>query len=362
MAFIKHIEELVPDYCYSQDFLKEFMKRHVRGDEKVSRILHHIYVNSGISQRYSVLKDFESPGDDGNNFIKMDQDGLLFTPSTKERNDLYIGYAKSMLETVVKRALKHSNTDPASITHLISISCTGFFAPGPGYHIIKTCGLSPHTERINVGFMGCFAAFQGMKMARQIIRSNPEARVLIADIELCTLHLVLEPELDRILSASLFADGAAAVLVDGKEEENSIRLDGFVSELLDAGEEDMAWTIGDSGFDMKLTTYVPKILKSNSGNVINNVLEEFEMTKEEIENWAIHPGGRAILDSIQQSMGLEKDDLNVSRKILADYGNMSSVTILFVLAEMMRQQKKGKTYASAFGPGLTVESGILTLL
>lgn len=361
-AFIQHIEQLAPDYCYSQDFIRDFMKEHVQGDEKVSRILHRIYVNSGIDQRYSVLGDFDPSNTDENRFMKEDQDGLLDMPSTKIRNELYTEYSKSMLTKVVQRAIEKNGTDPQSITHLITISCTGFFAPGPDYHIMKTCGLSRHTERFNIGFMGCFAAFQGLKLARQIIIANPDAKVLIADIELCTLHLTLEPDMDRILSGSLFADGAAAVLVDGKEKENSIRLDGFVSELLDEGEEDMAWTIGDNGFDMKLSTYVPKILKSNSAEVINNVLKKLNISKEEIEHWAIHPGGRAILDSIQQSMELKKEELNVSRKVLAEYGNMSSVTILFVLAEMIKQKKKGKTYASAFGPGLTVESGILTFL
>lgn len=361
-AFIKHIEQLVPEHQYTQEYTRDFMKEHVDGDEKTSRLLHFIYGNSGIEHRYSVLDDFKSPEDPENRFFSKDASGDLSTPSTKIRNDLYTTHARSMLKKVVEEAFENSKTDPESITHLITISCTGFFAPGPDYHIIKSCGLSRNVERVNVGFMGCFAAFQGLRLARQIVLANPDARVLIADIELCTLHLTFEPDMDHILSASLFADGAAAVLVDGKEEKSSIRLDGFFSELLDEGEEDMAWTIGDTGFDMKLSTYVPQILKSNSGNVIQKVLKEFNVEKDEIRNWAIHPGGRAILDSIQQSMELEKDELSISRKVLAEYGNMSSVTILFVLAEMLNQKKKGTTYASAFGPGLTVESGMMTFL
>ncbi len=249
------------------------------------------------------------------------------------------------------------------ITHVITVSCTGFFAPEPGFHIIKQLGLSPSTQRFHLGFMGCFAAFPAMKMAKSFCESHPDANVLIVCLELCSIHLQASEATDHLISASVFADGAGGLIISNKKPAGSgFELKKFSTSIAEKSEKDMAWTIGDTGFEMVLSTYVPDIIESNLQNAIRPLFEDFALLPSEIDRWALHPGGRAILDKVQKSFALDDEHLASSRKTLANFGNMSSVTILFVLADLLQQKSPKKSesvLAMAFGPGLTIESGLL---
>ncbi len=151
----------------------------------------------------------------------------------------------------------------ADVTHIIFASCTGFTNPGPDYHIIRELGLNPGVERYTLGFMGCYAAFPALRMAGQFCEANPRAVVLVVCLELCSLHLQINDQPDSILANSLFADGAAAVVVSSRKPPPEIpayRLQSFASALVTDGEADMAWDIGNEGFNIVLSSYVPEIL------------------------------------------------------------------------------------------------------
>jgi len=360
-AYIQNIATMVPEQSYEQQFLRDRMKEYVTNEEKVQRIIHRIYSNSGIEKRHTVIHDFNNNGDPRFFFQK---DGSMTMPSTGERNSLYTEKAKKLFVDTARKTIEDNpNIKTRDITHVITVSCTGFFAPEPGFEIIKKLGLSPTTQRFHLGFMGCFAAFPAMKMAKAFCESQPDATVLVVCLELCSIHLQNSQLNDNLISASVFADGAAGMIVRNQKPSSipGFQLSHFSTTIAKQSEKDMAWTIGDTGFEMVLSTYVPDIIESNLGEAIFPLLNNYTIESQQIKHWAIHPGGRAILDKVQQSFSLQDDQLTSSRKVLADYGNMSSATILFVLADLLQRpadSDEESVLAMAFGPGLTIESGL----
>ncbi|MDZ7658882.1 type III polyketide synthase [Fodinibius sp.] len=361
-SYIQNISTMVPERSYDQNFLRERMKEYISDKEVTQRIIHRIYSKSGINKRHTVIPDFNANGDPR---FFFQEDGTLNVPSTGDRNELYTQKAKELfVETARQTIADNPFVDRDDITHVITVSCTGFFAPEPGFEIIQKLGLSTSTQRFHLGFMGCFAAFPAMKMAKAFCESQPDANVLIVCLELCTIHLQPSEVTDNLISASVFADGAAGAIINSNksQENNSFELSQFATSIAQDSEKDMAWTIGDTGFDMVLSTYVPDIIKSNLAQSIQPLLEDYQLTANDIHHWALHPGGRAILDKVQQSFNLVDDQLLPSRNVLANYGNMSSATILFVLKDLLNRpasKKQEAVLAMAFGPGLTIESGLL---
>ncbi|MEX2404211.1 MAG: type III polyketide synthase [Balneolales bacterium] len=363
-VYIHQIDTAVPETSYKQEFIRDLMKTNVSEKRGIQSIIHRIYSHSGIEKRHSVVHDFNLNGYPP---LFFDEDGKsLPSASTKTRNEVYIREAKPMFCNLAEKTIREApGFDKQDITHVITVSCTGFFAPGPDYHIVKELGLNASTQRYHIGFMGCYAAFPALKMARAFCEADPNAVVLIVCLELCTLHLQLREDLDFIISASVFADGAASALVSSRkprENSNSLMIKHLGSDITPTGEQDMAWTIGDTGFDMILSTYVPDIIKANIKPIIDRQLNDAGLNGNDIGHWAVHPGGRAILDKIQQGMDLKDDQITSSRKILKDYGNMSSATILFVLKDVLdnleNSDQNRNLLAMAFGPGLTIETGL----
>jgi predicted naringenin-chalcone synthase len=327
-----------------------------------------LYRNTGIEGRHSVIDDWNPESLYPPLFFTPEGERLP-TPTTRTRNEVYSREAKALFVSVGQALLAETTGIlPGDITHVITISCTGFFAPGPDYHVVRSLGLSERTERYHIGFMGCHAAFQGLRMARAFCAENPEAVVLVISVELCTLHLQFSEETDDLIAGAVFADGAAGVLVSAREPAAGVprvELGGFHSDLTREGEGDMAWTIGDEGFRMRLSTYVPQILSDHLPPLLEGMFARFNLTHEGIRHWAIHPGGRAILDRVEEGLGGEVSGIASSRAVLAQFGNMSSATILFVLHHLLqatdapnRDCEPDRMVAMAFGPGLSIEAGI----
>ncbi len=356
-TFIHRIETATPQYSYRQDEIRDRMKEIVPGDERDRRIIHHLYGRSGIETRYSVVDDFRT---DGSHSLFFNGQGA--TPGTKNRNETYINEGRKLFVDVAKKLIQNSTFAPDDITHLITVSCTGFYAPGPDFDIIRATGIPASVERYHLGFMGCYASIPALKMAHQICKANSDANVMIVSVELCTIHFQANNQMDNLLSSSVFADGGAGAIITNKPpEKTGYRIDGFASAITENGAEDMAWSIGDQGFNMTLSNYIPDILGDGLEDFLKPVFEQFAIAPDDISEWGVHPGGRAILDKVEQTMKLPKTMLSMSRAVLSDYGNMSSATILFVLKGLLNQKSEfqGKTLAMAFGPGLTIESALL---
>jgi predicted naringenin-chalcone synthase len=298
-----------------------------------------------IEHRYAIFEPGPPPRD------KILDTGGFFRrgafPSTAARMALYEPHALDL----AMRAVRRLDVDPGGITHLLVASCTGFTAPGLDFQIMQAAGLPVSTQRTIVGFMGCFAAVNVLKIADQIIRADPASRVLVVNLEICTLHLQEEfQDLPKMLSFLLFADGASAALVTAAPV--GIALGRFRSTVIPNSHDLITWHIGDTGFEMYLSGKVP--------GRIRRWLPEYGLAllpPEPAALWAVHAGGRSILDAVQQGLRLRPDALRFSREILRQYGNMSSATLMFVLEKILRDEDaRGPGVAMAFGPGLSVET------
>ena len=367
-VYIHHLETSVPETHYEQPYACELMQRNVSDREAVKRVLRSIYHNSGIRKRHSVITDFT---DTGSPPLFFNPDGTrTATPDTRRRNEVYTREARRHFSGLGEKLLQNApGFDKDDVTHLITVSCTGFFAPGPDYFVVRDLGLRSSTQRYHIGFMGCYAAFQGLKMADAFCKNDPDAVVLVLCVELCTLHLQFSDDTDAMISASVFADGGSGALVSARPPVAGgsvpLEMTSFNSDLTSEGEGDMAWTIGNEGFEMRLSTYVPDIIRKNIGPALDAILTGAGLSRSDITRWAVHPGGRAILDKVQEALELDDEQIAASRTVLREYGNMSSATILFVLKELVdayRGHEPQTIFGMAFGPGLTIETGLFHIV
>lgn len=359
-AYIHHIATGVPAFAAAQAEVREKMKAWAP-DEKTRRLIHSVYNRSGIATRHSVCPEF-SQGLPARLYASAgDSAALAAPPGTAARNRIYAQEARTLaVQTALNLLEEQPSFTAADVTHVVFASCTGFANPGPDFHLVRDLGLRPETQRYTLGFMGCYAAFPALRMAEQFCRADASAVVLVVCLELCTLHLQMTGKPDDILAHSLFADGAAAALVSARQPAGAAwRLDAFASALLPAAETEMAWEVGDRGFNIVLSSYVPEVIGTNIAALLGDVAGRNGRSLASICHWAVHPGGRAILDKVQSGLGLEDAALACSRAVLNEYGNMSSATVLFVLKRMLEQQATGPACAVAFGPGLTVETALL---
>jgi alpha-pyrone synthase len=319
------------------------------GSARDRRLFARMVARAEIDHRYSVVAPDPRAGE-------LDRDGFYRRgafPDTAARMRAFEFHALPLaLAAIADLEAAEGPGWQTGLTHLIVTCCTGFVAPGLDAALIDRLGLDPEIERTIVGFMGCNAAFNGLKLARHIIRSDRRARVLVLSLEICTLHLKETDDLEQALSFLIFADGAAAALVSA--ERRGLRLDRFASTLWGEGADLITWRIGISGFDMHLSGEVPAALSRRLP--AHAVALAGQRPRDEIMAWAIHPGGRSILDAVEQALDLAPEDLAVSRAVLRDYGNMSSATILFVLKRILARRRAGPGLAFGFGPGLSVES------
>ena len=318
-------------------------------DERLQRLFRRMADRSGIAHRYSMV----DPLPDLTGF-RLDHDDFYRRgefPSSAARMRRYQDTALPLALRAVTALGQDTSLD--GVTHLIVTSCTGFYAPGLDLQLVAALGLDSSVERTLVGFMGCYAAFNALKLARHIVRSEPAARVLLINVELCTLHLQETADLEQVLSFLVFADGCAATLVSA--EPVGLRLDRFHAELLPDTESLITWNIGDSGFDMMLSGQVPSAVAAGLARYGHRILDD--VASRDVALWAVHPGGRTVLDAVQGALDLAPEAMAPSRAVLRDYGNMSSGTILFVLDRIMREARPGLNgVAIGFGPGLVAEA------
>ena len=365
-VYIHHIETLVPEHGYRQEVLSAQMENWLT-DPVGKRIARQLFRRAGIERRYSVLPDF-TPDAERAELFRVGPDGHRVDPSTQERNRVFIRRANELSVEVARRTLQNAGGfRAADITHVITVSCTGFYNPGPDYRIVTELGLSPSTERYHVGFMGCYAAFPALRMAQQFCQAQPDAVVLVVCLELCSLHLHVQPDHDTLLANAIFSDGVAAAIVSARAPSGrrpALALRQFFSALAPEGRGDMAWEIGNSGFNIVLSSYVPDIIAANIPGIIEDLFAGSDWLPDEVDRWAVHPGGKAILDKLETALALRPEQLAASRATLRDCGNMSSATVLFVLKNLLAANSADlqRICAMAFGPGLTVETGLLELV
>ena len=358
MSKIVSIATGVPEHKHLQTDLFSYADEVYNNNEDDTRKLGFLYRQSGIEYRHSVLADFTEP-EATRSFFSVDKEEIS-VPSIADRMAIYDKYAAALSVETIKKCIagKIKNSD---ITHLITVSCTGMSAPGLDLQVMEMMEL-PHTiVRTSVNFMGCYAAIHAMKIADAFCNSTENANVVIVCTEFCTLHFQKEITIDNMTSSLLFADGCAAILMQGNNAGKGLRLENFYSDVIFKGKKDMSWQLSSNGFLMTLSGYIPELIKADFEQLVATALQKSGRSQEDITDWCIHPGGKKILQSIAQSLQLEKESFAPSYEVLNDYGNMSSPTILFVLQKIMeniqeRDNKEAVIFGAAFGPGLTMET------
>ena len=390
----------LPECSMSQQQAADVAQQICCQSEEQERLLAVLYRNAGVNNRFTVLphrraldwlpQDDDlattgevqvvrgagrgngadaSPNGHGSSLESLPRPETL-GPTTAERMHFYEQHAWPLAERSSALALAEAGLEPREITHLITVSCTGFAAPGIDVALINRLGLRPTTERVNVGFMGCHGALNGLRVARALAGTDPEAQILLCAVELCSLHYRFQWDLERMVGNALFADGAAAMVGSGRPRSaigdsasrrtaDSWQVIATGSCLLPDSTDAMSWRVGDHGFEMTLSARVPGLIARHLRGWLSEWLEQNGTSLEEVGAWAVHPGGPRILKAVEDSLGLPRSATCVARDVLAEHGNMSSPTVLFIF-DRLRHTRSGRPCVMlGFGPGLMAEAALL---
>ena len=374
---LRGLSTAVPATVLVQDEVRDVFAAQPGLGRLGQRIVATSFNVSGIERRHSVLDELRWDAHPDDPVFFDAESGELLLPGTKVRNELYAEHATRLYVEAGRAAIEATpGIEASDVTHVITVSCTGFYAPGPDFMIARDLGLNPGVERYHLGFMGCYASIPALRIATQLAKADASAVVLVVSVELCTLHLRASNDPDTIVASSLFSDGAGSGIVTARPTEpgeKAFDLDRFATRITPVGEGDMAWKIGDRGFEMVLSNAIPAIIDEHITGALEPLFEHDDAlaaalagdgSSQAIEHWAIHPGGRSILDKVESRLGLTEAQLVPARETLRDYGNMSSATVLFVLRNILHSDAAAdgdRVAAMAFGPGLTVESALLTV-
>ncbi len=400
-----------PQHCMTQAEATRMFSEIVCEEERQSRLAQVLFRKADVQTRYTVMphkvaynwcqdvSGIEQAAPHTDRAVPSEVTptvvpGQSRGPTTQERMELYARFATDLALQSSRKALEQSGISAAEITHLVLVTCTGFNAPGVDIDLIEQLGLSRSTQRIQVGFMGCHGAINGLRTALAIASADPRARVLLCAVELCSLHYRFTWDTEGIIGNALFADGSGAIVLSGAVQNGAVQsgavqsgavLGGAAHERASAGDDHwqlhdtgsvviadsrdtMSWSIGDHGFDMRLTSDVGDKIEGELAGWLTDWLAERDLRMEDIDYWGVHPGGPRILSAVENSLGLSTDRLATSRAILQRHGNMSSPTVLFILNEFRQQRAQGTQSKKrqhclllGFGPGLVAELALLSV-
>ena len=355
-TFIAGIGTAVPPNRIAQAESSEIVQR-LSGDSTVNpRLFQTIYRRSGVGARHSVVL----LASDGELNTRQEFFGET-SPTTLDRMKRYEQEAAPLAIAASSKALQEAQIDPKQISHLITVSCTGFYSPGFDIALIKELPLSCDVLRTHVGFMGCHAFLNALRVAKAFVEADPSANVLVCAVELCSLHLQYGGDPEKIVANALFADGAGALVATSRDLAGS---DGYQvvatgSTVIADTEDAMSWKVGDHGFEMTLSSRVPDLIGKHLRPWLDHWLERQGQSVSSIGSWAVHPGGPRILSAFAETAEVPRSSIEASYSVLNDYGNMSSPTILFILDRLRIARNPRPCVALAFGPGLTVEAALL---
>ncbi|MGV3483687.1 MAG: type III polyketide synthase [Planctomycetaceae bacterium] len=349
-----------PPHSVARDRSVEFAQSLLYNPGDEARALPALYRMTSVQRRGSVLltgedshvsevQDFYPPA------ACTEQRG----PSTKVRSDRYAEEAVPLAMRACRDAMVDAAIEPEAITHLVVVTCTGFYAPGVDIELIEQLGLDLETERVQVGFMGCHGAINGLRVARGLVAADPDAKVLLVSVELCSLHYQYGWEANRVVSNAIFADGSAAAVLTHAEHEGLPAVVATGSRLVPDSMEAMTWRIGDHGYEMTLSAEVPGLIEAKLSSFIVEWLGKQQLAIGDVGGWAVHPGGPRILRAVESSLELPPSALACSRAVLAEHGNMSSATMLFILRRFIDSGVERPWVMLGFGPGLEIEIALL---
>ncbi|HEX2476942.1 MAG TPA: type III polyketide synthase [Lacipirellulaceae bacterium] len=333
-------------------------------DERQRRLASALYRKSGVETRHTCVPYTEAyqwapprpPGETPITYVG---------PSTQVRMAMYEEHAPPLAIQAAREALVRSDIPPGEITHVITVSCTGFTAPGIDNAIIRELKLHPTTQRTHIGYMGCHGAINGLRVARGLAHAQPRSRILLCAVELCSLHYCFHWDSERMLGNALFADGAGAIVLGSEPDAPVSRARGrwqvaaTGSCLFPETAEILKWNIEDHGFAMTISSRLPELIQVHLCEWLTAWLADNNLRVSDVQSWAVHPGGPKILEAVESAMGIDAEKTQVSRDVLHHHGNMSSATVLFILESLLKSGASTPCVALSFGPGLVAEAALL---
>lgn len=374
VAKILGIATAIPEHSIEQGDAA-IVAQQLNVSERWNNALPALYRKSGVKRRGSVLLGDEGLPGKRQTFYQPACQTHPFGPTTADRMKVFSEHAGPLLQRACSAAVDHSAVQTSSITHLITVSCTGFFAPGVDIALIEALRLDSNIQRTHVGFMGCHGALNAIRVAKAIVDATPSAVVLLGAVELCSLHQQYTDDAQQLVANSLFADGAAGLVI-GSTDQNTVfhgipteqnvppqsqwSVVSTLSKWIPQTTAMMSWNVGDHGFRMTLDPQVPSVIEANLECELKTWLEGHSLSVRDVDAWAIHPGGPRIIQATGKALGLPSHSLEGSQSVLASHGNMSSPTVLFILEKLSQQLPDANhCVLLAFGPGLCIEAVLL---
>jgi predicted naringenin-chalcone synthase len=347
----------VPDHAIEQSDAAEQVVQVCCETAEQDRLIKALYRRAGVRKRHiAVLESGTNGAPAQQSFYSRSQ--MPSGPTTADRMRAYETYGGPLALRAAQAALDHAAVLPSEITHLVTVSCSGFSAPGIDISLIQGLGLPDSVSRTNVGFMGCHGALNGLRVA-DAYASADDACVLVCALELCSLHHQYQWDHEQIVANALFSDGAAALVGRRAAANRPIwKLVDQRSAVIPETTDLMSWRVSDHGFQMTLSSQLPLLIEKTLGPWVEAWLAPHGTSIAKVGSWAIHPGGPRILDACTTALGLETHRLDHCRKVLAEYGNMSSPTLLFILEQLIEQAAPRPCVALAFGPGIAIEAAL----
>ncbi|MBS0207633.1 MAG: type III polyketide synthase [Planctomycetes bacterium] len=346
-----------PPYTMSQVEAAELAEKVCCPDPENRTALKVLYRRAGVKNRHTVVPHTRAL--DWSNTPTQVKDAPNLGPTTAERMAMYAGGVNELAVSAGQRALEAAQVAPEAITHVITVTCTGFTAPGFDIALIDQLGLKRTTERVQVGFMGCHGSINGLRVAQGLVAAHPAARVLLCSVELCSLHYSFVWDPSRCVGNAIFADGAAAMVLGAAPQSDAPwRVKGCGSCLVPESTDAMNWQIGDHGFEMVLSPKIPDLIGQHLRPWMSAWLDSHGFGLDDIGSWAVHPGGPRILTAVEESLALNAEATGTSREVLSEFGNMSSATVLFILDRLRQRNAPRPCVALGFGPGLMAEAAL----
>ncbi len=350
----------VPAHAMAQHEAATLAVRLCGHTEETAALLPLLYRRTQVATRGSVLLDGSNGDGLRQTFFQPAGPSQDRGPTTRQRMERYAQEAETLALAATRQTLQQAQCDPQRISHLVTVSCTGFAAPGVDIALMKQLRLRRTLERTHVGFMGCHGALNGLRVARAITQQDPRACVLMCAVELCSLHFSYAEDPERMVANALFADGAASVVLGHAKTASrdawQVAANGAC--LFPDSEEAMRWQIGDHGFEMTLSARVPGLIRAHVRPWLARWLKTHHLRIDDVRSWAIHPGGPRVLSAVAGALSLRPAITEISRQVLSTCGNMSSATTLFILERLIKQHAPRPCVALAFGPGLAAESAL----
>ncbi|HET9291278.1 MAG TPA: type III polyketide synthase [Actinomycetes bacterium] len=341
-ARVQALGTAMPDhYVFKQsEIVEEFFAGQPGWDPSFAEVFAH----SGVERRASVV----------------DPSWYTRPRSTADRMREFVPAARRLGAEASRRALERAGPAAAAeVTDLVAVTCTGYSGPGLDVHLVDDLGLGDRVQRLAVGHMGCYAALPALRTAAALATASG-GRALVTCVELCTLHVQPPRTREDAVYLALFGDGAAAALVGAGGDGPAIV--GSATVTVPGSEERMGWLVEDEGFRMWLSPRVPALVERGVGRLVEDLLRPHGLATADVAHWAVHPGGPEIVDRVQRRLGLGDAEVARSREVLADGGNRSSATVLFILEQLLGggEVEPGQwIVALAFGTGLTLEALLL---